>query len=178
MRSKPYGQVAHQGVGRVAEVGHQGAHLLLGRAELCETEPVDLGDNSGDLGAGEKAGATQDTRLVALGVDLDELGETRLSAAENVVKADEEYGFFGDLLAALLVERVSTRLPEGVPTIVVEVREKVNDSSGVADGPGEGKDVVAMVQGDVGEQVCVIGTFWLEDVDTAGGPTRPAASME
>ena len=55
-----------------------------------------------------------------------------------------------------------------MPTIVVEVREKVNDSSGVADGPGEGEDVMEMVQRNVGEQVCVVGTFWLEDVDAAG----------
>ena len=169
MRSKSYGQVAQQGVGRVAEVGHQGAHLLLGRAELCETEPVDLGDDGGDLGASEKvAGTTQDTRLVALSVDLDELGETGLSAPENIVKADEEYGFFGDLLTALLIERVLTRLPEGMPTVVVEVREKVNDRSAMANGPLEGEDVVEIVQGDVGEQVRVIGPFWLEDVDAAG----------
>jgi hypothetical protein len=173
MRSKSYGQVPQQGVGRVAEVGHQGAHLLLGRAELGETELVDLGDNGGDLGAGEKiASTTQDTCLVALSVDLDELGKTGLSTLENVVKADEEYGFFGDLLTALLVERVSTRLPEGVPAVVVEVREKVNDSSAMADGPWKGEDVVKIVQGDVGEQVRVVSPFWLEDVDPAGGANQ------
>src|SRR6185436_3238017 len=71
VRSESYGQVTHQGVGRVAEVSHQGAHLLLRRAELGEAEPVKFGDDGGDLGAGEKvASATQDARLVALGVDL------------------------------------------------------------------------------------------------------------
>jgi hypothetical protein len=173
VRSKAYGQVAQQGVGRVAEVGHQGAHLLLGRAELGETELVDLGDDGGDLGAGEKiAGPTQDTCLIAFSVDLDELGETGLSTPENVVKADEEDGFFGNLLTALLVERVSTRIPEGVPTIVVDVREKVNDRSAMADGPSEGEDVMDIVQGDVGEQVCVVRPFWLEDVDAAGGANQ------
>jgi len=169
VRSKSYGQVAQQGVGRVAEVRHQGTHFLLGRPELGETELVDLGDDGGDLSAGEKvAGTTQDTYLVALSVDLDELGETGLSTPENVVKADEEYGCFGDLLTALLVERVSTRIPEGVPTVVVDVREKINDRSALADGPLEGEDVMEMVQGDVGEQVCVVSPFWLEDVDAAG----------
>src|SRR5262249_27248849 len=162
--SKAYGQVAQQGVGRVAEVTHQGAHLLLGRPELGETEPVDLGDDGGDLGAGEKvASTTQDIRLITLGVDLDELGETRLSTPENVVKADEEYGFFGNLLTALLIERVSTRIPEGVPTVVVDVREKINDRSAMADGPLEWEDVMDMIQGDVGEQECVVRPFWLED---------------
>jgi len=140
VRSKSYGQVTQQGVGRVAQVGHQGAQFLLGRAELCETELVDLGDDGGDLSAAEKvAGATQDIGLVTLSVDLDELGETGLSTPENVVKVDEEDGFFGDLLTALLVERVATRLPEGMSTVVVEVREKVNDSSAMADGPLEGE---------------------------------------
>jgi hypothetical protein len=50
-------------------------------------------------------------------------------AAKNIVKTDEKYRFFGDLLAAALVKRVSTRIPEGVPTVVVEVREKINDTA-------------------------------------------------
>ena len=146
VRSKAYGQVAQQGVGRVAEVAHQGAQLLLRRAELGETELVDLGDNGRDLSAGEKvAGATQDICLVTLSVNLDELGETGLRTPENVVKADEEYGFFGNLLTTLLVERMSTRIPEGVPTVVVDVREKINDSRAMADGPWEGEDVMDMV---------------------------------
>src|SRR5262249_9141959 len=116
--SESDGQGAHQSVGRIAEVSHQGAHLLLGRAKLCETKVVDFGDDGRHLGTGEEVtGAAQDTRLVALGIDLDKLGETGLRAAKNIVKADEEYRFFGDLLAAALVERVSTRLPEGVPTV-------------------------------------------------------------
>src|SRR5262245_59904053 len=126
--SKAYGQVAQQGVGRVAEVAHQGAHLLLGRPELGETELVDLGGDGGDLCACARLASTrQDICLITLSVDLDELGEARLSTPENVVKADEEYGFFGNLLTALLVERVSTRIPEGVPTVVVDIREKIND---------------------------------------------------
>ena len=40
------------------------------------------------------------------------------------------------------------------------------------DSPGEGEDMVVMVQGDVGEQVCVISAFWLEDVHTAGGANQ------
>src|SRR5262249_5434294 len=105
--SESYGQGANQSVGRVAEVTHQGAQLLLGRAQLCETEAVDLGNDGGDLGPGEKVtGATQDTRLIALGINFDELGETGLCASKNIVKADEKDRFFGDLLAAALVERV------------------------------------------------------------------------
>ena len=128
----------HRGVGRVAELSHQSAQLLLGRAKLCETEAVDLGDDGGDLGTGEKVtGATRNLRLVTLGINLNELGETGLRASKNIVKADEEYRFFGDLLAAALVERVSTRIPEGVPTVVIEVREKINDRGAVANGPGK-----------------------------------------
>ena len=94
--SESYGQGISQSVCRVAEVSHQGAQLLLGRAQLCETEAVDLGNDGGDLGTGEKVtGATQDTRLVALGINLDELGETGLRAAKNIVKADEKDRFFG-----------------------------------------------------------------------------------
>src|SRR5262245_49809625 len=153
VRSKSYRQIAQQGVGRVAQVSHQGAQFLLGRAELCETELVDLGDHGGAVGAGEKvAGATQDIGLNTISVGLDELGETGLSTPENIVQVDEENGFFGDLLTALLVERVATRLPESVPTVVVEVREKVNDRSAMANGPLEGEDVMEIVQGDVGEQ--------------------------
>jgi hypothetical protein len=167
--SESYRQGANQSVGRVAEVSHQGAQLLLGRAQLCETEAVDLGNDGGDLGTGEKVtGATQDTRLVALGINLDELGETGLRAAKNIVKTDEKYRFFGDLLAAALVKRVSTRIPEGVPTVVVEVREKINDRGAVANGPGEWEDVMEIVQRNVSEQVCVVGTFWLKDVDATG----------
>ena len=80
-------------------------------------------------------------------------------------------------MAAALVERVSTRIPEGVPTVVVEVREKINRGA-VANGPGEGEDVMEMVQRNVGEQVCVVGTFWLKDVDAAGRANGTAASME
>jgi hypothetical protein len=35
--------------------------------------------------------------------------------------------------------------------------------------------MVAMVQGDVGEQVRIIATFWLEDVDTAGKPYQASS---